>query len=91
MSWIQRTIALKSYPRGFHLITRDIVDAVPELAGIRTGILPTFIQHTSASLLIQESITCLIQIGSTTWTSAASSHCPERSFAGEPSRFCYGN
>jgi secondary thiamine-phosphate synthase enzyme len=54
MSWIQRTITLPGAARGFHLITREIVAAVPELAQIRTGLLHVFIQHTSASLTINE-------------------------------------
>jgi secondary thiamine-phosphate synthase enzyme len=54
MSWIQRTITLPEAARGFHLITREIVTAVPELAQIRTGLLHVFIQHTSASLTINE-------------------------------------
>lgn len=40
--------------RGFHLITAEIVAALPEIAQVRTGILHVFIQHTSASLTINE-------------------------------------
>src|SRR3954469_12408249 len=54
MPWIQRTITLAAHPRGFHLITRDVLAALPELARIRTGLLHVFIQHTSASLTINE-------------------------------------
>lgn len=54
MPWTQRTITLKPRSRGFHLITREITDALPELAGIRAGLLHVFIQHTSASLTINE-------------------------------------
>lgn len=52
--WIQRTIRLSAARRGFHLITRDIVSAVPELASIQVGWMQVFIQHTSASLTINE-------------------------------------
>lgn len=54
MAWLQRSIRLAPKSRGFHLITREIVDALPELAEFRVGILHVFIQHTSASLSINE-------------------------------------
>ena len=50
----QRTIQLKERKRGFHLITNDIVNAFPEIAGLKSGICQIFIQHTSASLTINE-------------------------------------
>ena len=52
--WVQKTIQLKARPRGFHLITRDIEHALPELADVSVGLLHVFIQHTSASLTINE-------------------------------------
>ena len=52
--WIQRTVRLPSHRRGFHLITRDILQAVPELGSLRVGWMQVFIQHTSASLTINE-------------------------------------
>jgi secondary thiamine-phosphate synthase enzyme len=54
MPWIQRSIRLPAVPRGFHLITREVVAALPELGGIHAGLLHVFIQHTSASLTINE-------------------------------------
>ena len=54
MPWIQRTVALPALSRGFHLITREVLAAVPELAQVETGLLHVFIQHTSASLTINE-------------------------------------
>lgn len=54
MPWIQKQIALPSYPRGFHIITRHVTTALPEVAEIKTGLLHVFIQHTSASLTINE-------------------------------------
>jgi secondary thiamine-phosphate synthase enzyme len=54
MPWLQRTVALPAHARGFHLITREVLAALPELAGIRAGLLHVFIQHTSASLTINE-------------------------------------
>ncbi|TWT82106.1 hypothetical protein CA13_35670 [Planctomycetes bacterium CA13] len=52
--WIQQTLRLPAARRGFHLITNHIVDAVPELAGIHVGWMQVFVQHTSASLTINE-------------------------------------
>jgi secondary thiamine-phosphate synthase enzyme len=52
--WAQREIALSSRPRGFHLITREVVDAMPELSSIETGLLHLLILHTSASLALNE-------------------------------------
>jgi secondary thiamine-phosphate synthase enzyme len=54
MLWIQRDLHLPARRRGFHLITREVVEALPELAGIACGLLHVFIQHTSASLTINE-------------------------------------
>ena len=52
--WIQKTISLSPHPRGFHLITNEIVESVPEMTQIKTGLLHLFIKHTSASLTINE-------------------------------------
>ena len=52
--WIQREIELRARTRGFHLVTSEILDAVPELASMSTGIATLFMQHTSASLTINE-------------------------------------
>jgi secondary thiamine-phosphate synthase enzyme len=54
MPWLQRTIQLPPQSRGFHVITQEIVDALPELARFDIGLLHVFIQHTSASLTINE-------------------------------------
>ncbi|WP_370315371.1 secondary thiamine-phosphate synthase enzyme YjbQ [Thalassolituus sp.] len=52
--WTQKTLQLKSRSRGFHLITHDIEQAIPELRRVSVGLLHVFIQHTSASLTINE-------------------------------------
>jgi secondary thiamine-phosphate synthase enzyme len=52
--WIQRQIDLRPRPRGFHLVTSEVVEAVPELSRLAVGLLVVFIQHTSASLTINE-------------------------------------
>lgn len=54
MAWFQRNLRLPPQRRGFHLITEPIRDALPELRTIRVGLLHVFIQHTSASLAINE-------------------------------------
>jgi len=54
MAWFQKEIRLQPRTRGFHLITRDIVAELPELRGIQIGLAHIFIQHTSASLAINE-------------------------------------
>jgi secondary thiamine-phosphate synthase enzyme len=52
--WIQQQVRLRPRPRGFHLVTGEIVDGVPELASLETGMALVFMQHTSASLTINE-------------------------------------
>jgi len=52
--WIQKTIILNSYPRGFHLITDHVSKKVKEIHSINRGLLHLFIKHTSASLTINE-------------------------------------
>jgi secondary thiamine-phosphate synthase enzyme len=54
MEWIQCIIRLKPRPRGFHIVTNEVVSQLPELTQIEIGLLNLFIQHTSASLLINE-------------------------------------
>ena len=52
--WVQREIELDARPRGFHLVTRDVVGALPELGDVEVGLLHLLIQHTSASLALNE-------------------------------------
>ena len=52
--WIQKTITLSPKSRGFHIITNDVLENIPELKDLKTGILHLFIKHTSASLTINE-------------------------------------
>ncbi len=54
MQFFQKEIRLKPYKRGFHLITNIIKKEFPELSKIKIGQLQVFIQHTSASLTINE-------------------------------------
>ncbi|CAH8562492.1 unnamed protein product [Heterobilharzia americana] len=53
--WLQRTITLKRQSRGCHYITDEIKKALPEIKQIQLGILNLFIQHTSATLTVNES------------------------------------
>ncbi|WP_437879513.1 secondary thiamine-phosphate synthase enzyme YjbQ [Pseudomonas sp. LRF_L74] len=52
--WLQRTITLRSRARGFHLVDDEIVAALPELRDYQVGVLHLWLQHTSASLTINE-------------------------------------
>jgi secondary thiamine-phosphate synthase enzyme len=52
--WLQRPLLLPPVKRGFHLVTPAVVQQLPELASLSVGLLHVFIQHTSASLSINE-------------------------------------
>jgi secondary thiamine-phosphate synthase enzyme len=52
--WTQHQIRLPPFPRGFHLVTREVEEAVPELSRVRVGVAHVFIRHTSASLTLNE-------------------------------------
>jgi len=52
--WIQKTIQLQAKSRGFHLVTQEVVKQLPEVASFSVGLAHLFIQHTSASLTINE-------------------------------------
>ncbi len=54
MKIFQQQISLTQRKRGFHLITAEVVNALPQITEFKTGILQVFIQHTSASLTINE-------------------------------------
>jgi len=54
MPWTQRTLELAARPRGFHLITSEVLRALPELGDLKVGLLHLFLQHTSAALSINE-------------------------------------
>jgi len=54
MDCIQKEISLSPYPRGFHLVTREILQQLPEIHAFSVGMMQVFIKHTSASLTINE-------------------------------------
>jgi secondary thiamine-phosphate synthase enzyme len=52
--WVQREIELEPRPRGFHLVTREVLAELPEMRDVDVGMLHLLIQHTSASLALNE-------------------------------------
>ena len=52
--WLQKEIQLRAKSRGFHLVTDEILAQFPELREVKVGMLHVFIQHTSASLTVNE-------------------------------------
>jgi len=52
--WAQREVVLEPRPRGFHLVTDEVVRGVPELSSLSVGMAHVFILHTSASLTLNE-------------------------------------
>ena len=54
MPSLQRQIAVSPRPRGCHLVTKEILSSLPELSRFKIGMLNVFIQHTSASLTVNE-------------------------------------
>ena len=52
--WIQHQVILPAFRRGMHIVTSHVVAAIPELEDVDVGLLHVFIQHTSASLTINE-------------------------------------
>ena len=52
--WLQKSDKLQAKSRGFHLVSDEILEALPEISSINVGLLHLFLQHTSASLSINE-------------------------------------
>lgn len=52
--WQQTTITLRARPRGFHLVTDELLAALPQMRACRTGLVHFLLQHTSASLTVNE-------------------------------------
>jgi len=69
--WIQRELTLDPRPRGFHLVTRDVTAALPELDDISVGLLHLHILHTSASLTLNENASSDVRRDFETWANAA--------------------
>jgi secondary thiamine-phosphate synthase enzyme len=73
--WIQREIRFDPRPRGFHLVTGEVLRALPELGGIEVGMLHLLIRHTSASLALNENASPEVRRDFETWFNEA---VPER-------------
>jgi secondary thiamine-phosphate synthase enzyme len=71
MSWSQREVTLRARPRGVHLVTAEIVEAVPELRDLRVGLAHVFIRHTSASLTLNENASPDVRRDFETWMNVA--------------------
>ena len=71
MRWSQHRISLPARPRGVHLVTREIVERLPELRELRIGLAHIFIRHTSASLTLNENASPDVRRDFETWFDAA--------------------
>jgi secondary thiamine-phosphate synthase enzyme len=69
--WLQREIRLEPRPRGFHLVTREVVAALPQLSELEVGLLHLLIQHTSASLALNENASPDVRRDFETWFNEA--------------------
>ena len=65
--WVQRTIRFAAHPRGFHLVTAEVLEALPELGDFSVGMLQLLIQHTSASLALSENASADVRRDFETW------------------------
>jgi secondary thiamine-phosphate synthase enzyme len=65
--WVQRPIRLTARPRGFHLVTEEVVEALPELGEVSVGLLHLLIQHTSASLALNENASADVRRDFESW------------------------
>jgi secondary thiamine-phosphate synthase enzyme len=65
--WLQRQLTLDARPRGFHLVTREVLEALPELRELEVGMLHLLIQHTSAALTLNENASPDVRRDFRTW------------------------
>jgi len=65
--WAQHEIQLPRFPRGFHLVTREVQQGLPELHELRVGIAHVFIKHTSASLTLNENASADVRRDFAAW------------------------
>jgi secondary thiamine-phosphate synthase enzyme len=71
MHFFQKITRLRARSRGFHLVTEEVLQAIPELRNIKIGMLQVFIQHTSASLTINENADPTVRADFETWMNKA--------------------
>jgi secondary thiamine-phosphate synthase enzyme len=69
--WTQRELTLQPRPRGFHLVTREVTDALPEITDVSVGLLHLHILHTSASLTLNENASPDVRRDFETWVNHA--------------------
>jgi len=69
--WVQREIRLRARRRGFHLVTAEVLDHLPELAAVAVGMLHLLIRHTSASLTLGENASPDVRTDFETWFNRA--------------------
>jgi secondary thiamine-phosphate synthase enzyme len=69
--WLQREVTLEPQPRGFHLVTREVLSALPELRELQVGLLHLLIRHTSASLALNENASPDVRRDFETWFNQA--------------------
>ena len=69
--WVQRLTTLAPRDRGFHLVTDEILEAVPEISRMRVGLMHVFIRHTSASLSLNENADPDVRVDFETWFNRA--------------------
>lgn len=69
--WIQREIELDPRPRGMHLVTRELLALLPELAELRVGLCNLLLRHTSASLTLNENASPDVRADMRAWMDAA--------------------
>lgn len=65
--WISRELTLDPRPRGFHLVTREVLSAIPETREARAGLLHVHCLHTSASLTLNENASPDVRRDFATW------------------------
>ena len=59
--WQQTLITLRPKPRGFHLVTEELLASLPELRQYQAGLLHLWLRHTSASLTVNENVDCAVR------------------------------
>jgi secondary thiamine-phosphate synthase enzyme len=69
--WHQRQVEMSARPRGFHLVTGEVLDALPELAEVQVGLLHLLIAHTSASLALNENASPEVRRDFESWANQA--------------------
>ncbi len=75
MIWVQRKLTFPARPRGFHLVTGEVLEGLPELREMAVGMLHLLIQHTSASLTLNENVSPDVRRDFESWFNEA---VPER-------------